>query len=188
MDNRQRLMDCALSLFSQRGYHAVGVRDIVGTAGVTKPTLYHYFGSKQGLVEALLQHHMEPLLFSLRKAAAYQGDLVLTLEHVARVYFDFAQNDSTFYRLHLTQYFSPPESEVNAAIRPYAQQQHQILADMFARAADDHGNLQGRQHRYAAGFQGSINAVIGLYLNGQIEITNEVIYQTVHQFMYGIFS
>lgn len=188
MDNQQRLLNCALSLFGKRGYHAVSVSDIVGAAGVTKPTLYHYFGSKRGLLEALLHHNAEPFLSVLGKAATYQRNLVLTLENIARAYFDFAQSASSFYRLQLTQYFSPPESEVNEAIRPYAQRQHQILADVFIRAADDHGNLRGRHQRYAAGFLGSINAVIGLYLNGQIELTDEVVYQTVHQFMHGIFS
>jgi AcrR family transcriptional regulator len=59
MDNRQRLLDCALELFSLRGYDAVGVREVVEAAGVTKPTLYHYFDSKRGLLEALLQRRLE---------------------------------------------------------------------------------------------------------------------------------
>ncbi|MDY6867614.1 MAG: TetR/AcrR family transcriptional regulator [Chloroflexota bacterium] len=188
MNNQRRLLDCALLLFSQRGYHAVSVRDIVDAAGVTKPTLYHYFGSKRGLLDALLHHHAEPFLSALNQTATYQGDLVLTLENIVRVYFDFAQNASSFYRLQLTQYFAPPESEVNKAIRPYAQRQHKILEDVFTQAVDDHGNLRGRHQRYAAGFLGSINAVIGLYLNEQIDLTNEMVYQTAHQFMYGIFS
>ena len=43
MDNRARLLDCAQDLFAARGYDAVGVQEIVEAAGVTKPTLYHYF-------------------------------------------------------------------------------------------------------------------------------------------------
>jgi len=62
MDNRQRLIDCALYLFSQRGYDAVAVREIVEAAGVTKPTLYHYFNSKRGLLEAVLKREMTHLI------------------------------------------------------------------------------------------------------------------------------
>jgi len=188
MDNRQRLLDCALSLFSQRGYNAVSVSDIVNAAGVTKPTLYHYFGRKRGLLEALLHHNAEPYLSALSHAATYHGDFGLTLENIVIVYFDFAQRFSAFYRLQLTMYFAPPKSEVNEAIRPYAQRQHDILANVFIHAAEDHSNLRGRHRQYAAGFLGAINAVIGLYLNEEIELTAEVVYQTVHQFMHGIFS
>ena len=36
-----------------RGYDATPVRAIVEAAGVTKPTLYYHFGSKEGLAQAL---------------------------------------------------------------------------------------------------------------------------------------
>ena len=46
MDNRAEILNAALDLFHARGYDAVGVQEIVDRAGVTKPTLYYYFGSK----------------------------------------------------------------------------------------------------------------------------------------------
>ena len=60
MDNRQLIMNSALTLFYESGYDAVGVQQIVDSAGVSKPTLYYYFGSKQGLLEALLNEHFQP--------------------------------------------------------------------------------------------------------------------------------
>lgn len=44
----------ASSLFASRGYDAVSVREIVEAAGVTKPSLYYYFNSKEGLARALI--------------------------------------------------------------------------------------------------------------------------------------
>ncbi len=188
MDNRQRLLDCALELFSQRGFDAVGVREIVEAAGVTKPTLYHYFESKRGLLDSLLQREAGKLLTMVLQSAVYLGDLILTLENIVRTYFEVAQRDTTFYRMQLAMYFAPPESEANQAIRPFAREQREILEDVFIRAAEDHGNLRGRHQRYAVGFLGEINAMIGLYLNDELALTNDVVYQLVHQFMHGIFS
>lgn len=188
MDNQQQLLDCALELFSQRGYDAVGVREVVEAANVTKPTLYHYFESKHGLLEALLKREAGQLLAEILPEAVYQGDLILTLEKIAKAYFRFVERDPTFYRLQLSMYFAPPESESNQAIRPYAQAQHEMLEEVFLQAAKDHGNLQGRQKRYAIGFLGVINAMIGLHLQDELKLDDEVVYQTVHQFMYGIFS
>ena len=188
MDNQQELLDRALELFSQRGYDAVGVREVVEAVGVTKPTLYHYFDSKRGLLEALLKREAGQMLSQILQAAQYQGDLVLTLENITRTYFGIAQNNTTFYRMQLAMYYAPLESEANQAIRPFSAQQHEILESVFIQAADDHGNLRGRHQRYAAGFLGGINAMIGLYLNADLVLTGEVVYLTVHQFMHGIFS
>ena len=57
-DNRTGLLHSALTLFATRGYDAVGVQEIVENAGVTKPTLYHYFGNKLGLLETLLEENL----------------------------------------------------------------------------------------------------------------------------------
>lgn len=188
MGNRQELLDRALELFSQRGYDAVGVREVVEAVGVTKPTLYHYFTNKRGLLDALLQREGGFMLGQILQAAAYQGDLVLTLENIVRAYFELAQTNTVFYRMQLAMYFAPPESEANQAIRPFSQEQYEILESIFLQAAEDHGNLRGRHRRYAAAFLGQINVMIGLYLNESLDLTHEVVYQTVHQFMHGIFS
>lgn len=188
MDNRQRLLDCALELFGQRGYDAVGVREVVEAAGVTKPTLYHYFSSKRGLLDALIKREAGPMLTDILQSAIYMGDLVLTLERIVRTYFKIAQSNPIFYRMQLAMYFAPPESEANQVIHPFALEQRGILEDVFSRAVENHGNLRGRHHRYAVGFLGEINAMIGLYLNHELDLNDEVAYQLVHQFMHGIFS
>ncbi len=41
-DSERRLLDCALTLFSTKGYVATGVRELIDLAGVTQPVLYYY--------------------------------------------------------------------------------------------------------------------------------------------------
>src|SRR5512136_2187857 len=52
---RQRLLAAATDLFTQRGYAASTVREIVGAAGVTKPVLYYYFRNKEGIYLELMR-------------------------------------------------------------------------------------------------------------------------------------
>ena len=52
---RQRLLDTATKLFAEKGYAGTSVREIVNRAGVSKPVLYYYFKSKEGLFYALLE-------------------------------------------------------------------------------------------------------------------------------------
>ena len=42
-------------MFSARGYHAVSVEELAAAAGVTKPMVYAYFGSKEGLFLACVE-------------------------------------------------------------------------------------------------------------------------------------
>jgi AcrR family transcriptional regulator len=188
MDNRSALLACALQLFTARGYDAVGVQEIVEAAGITKPTLYHYFGSKRGLLDILLEQEFTPLYQAVQQAASYHGDLPLTLEKVVRAYFEFAKAHRTFYRLQLALWYTPVESEAFQAVAPWNKRLYQEIAHMFTQAAEQHGNMRGRQRAYAATFLGMINTYIGLVLNTQTELDDPLVYQAVHQFMHGIFS
>lgn len=46
-------MDAALELFSEKGYEAASVREICERAGISRPTLYYFFKSKEGVIGEL---------------------------------------------------------------------------------------------------------------------------------------
>lgn len=48
---RQRLLDAAIEVIETHGEQAVKVRDIAAKAEVTEPSIYHFFGSRNGLIE-----------------------------------------------------------------------------------------------------------------------------------------
>ncbi|ASJ53111.1 TetR family transcriptional regulator [Brevibacillus formosus] len=50
----QKLIEVAREMFSRQGYADAAMEDIVKQAGVTRGALYHHFGSKEGLFEAVL--------------------------------------------------------------------------------------------------------------------------------------
>lgn len=52
---RERLLETATELFAEKGYAGASVREIVEKAGVSKPVLYYYFKSKEGLFYAILE-------------------------------------------------------------------------------------------------------------------------------------
>lgn len=53
---RQRLLEAAISLFSQRPPHEVSVREIAAEAGVNHGLVHRYYGGKPGLTRAVLRH------------------------------------------------------------------------------------------------------------------------------------
>jgi AcrR family transcriptional regulator len=54
-NSRERLLETATELFAEKGYAGASVREIVEKAGVSKPVLYYYFKSKEGLFYAILE-------------------------------------------------------------------------------------------------------------------------------------
>src|SRR5512140_2616760 len=109
--NRSKILERALELFSSRGYDAVGVQEVADAAGIKKPTLYHYFGSKSGLLNALMEENFAGLFDALGQASVYQRDVVSALTAIATAYFEFARRRPGFYRLQLSMWFSPQESD-----------------------------------------------------------------------------
>ena len=187
-DNRSRLLACALALFTARGYDAVGVQEVADAAGLKKPTLYHYFGSKSGLLQTLLDENVAGLFDALEPARLYNRDVVSTLLAITSVYFEFASRHPKFYRLQLSMWFAPIESDAFKATAVIQERQLRMLEAFFLRAADDHGNMRGRHKAYAATFLGMLNTYISLSLNAGAELDAALAKSAVHQFMHGIFS
>ena len=52
---RKKLVAAARALFAERGYAAVGTEEVVRAAGVTRGALYHQFGDKADLFEAVVE-------------------------------------------------------------------------------------------------------------------------------------
>ncbi|WP_460749069.1 TetR/AcrR family transcriptional regulator [Nocardiopsis oceani] len=64
----QQLIDAAVTAFSRGDYHTVSVEEIAETAGLSKPTVYHYLGSKEGIFTACVRREMERLVDAIRTA------------------------------------------------------------------------------------------------------------------------
>lgn len=59
---RRTMLDAAMSVFAREGYTGASLDAIADEAGVSKPTLYQYFGNKEKLFEAVLQQAAEQIL------------------------------------------------------------------------------------------------------------------------------
>jgi TetR/AcrR family transcriptional regulator len=68
-----RLMTSAIALFARKGYAATTVREIVEAAGVTKPALYYYFGSKEGIFLAMMSEALREFEATAARALETEG-------------------------------------------------------------------------------------------------------------------
>ena len=191
MDNREAILSEALHLFYVRGYDAVGAQEIVDAAGVTKPTLYYYFGSKKGLLETLLSTRCQELEEELKTAAEGGKDLPSVLYQIARGYFDFACRNREFYLFMLGLFYSGRESDGYQAVNPLIERYYQQIVGIFEKFSHQLGNMRGRQREFAVGFIGVMDhhfLMVSHSCQGEVEISDEQTRQIVNQFMYGIYS
>ncbi|HEX5067841.1 MAG TPA: TetR/AcrR family transcriptional regulator [Myxococcota bacterium] len=108
-DARRAILDATEALLLEAGGEAFGVRALAARCGYTAPTIYHYFGDKDGLIDALLEEHFARLLAEVRTVP--QGDDPLeNLRGMLRTYLGFAERNPTFYRVILAGRDEPDRS------------------------------------------------------------------------------
>lgn len=67
-EREQQMLEAASRLFTQRGFEGVSMDAIAEAVGITKPMLYAYFESKEGLFVACIERAAEPVLDVVRGA------------------------------------------------------------------------------------------------------------------------
>jgi len=69
----QSIMDSAAALFAKTGYPGAKMQDIAKACGATKSMLYHYFPSKDDLLFAMLEEHLERVIAGIEQVLAEGG-------------------------------------------------------------------------------------------------------------------
>lgn len=190
MDNKEKILDCALELFQARGYDSVGVQEIAEKAGVTKPTLYYYFGNKQGLLSTLLNVKYGEMREAVFGNLESSKDIRQRLYQVAEAYLDYAQTNRKSYLLIMAMFYSAKENEAYGIVKPIASDFYRRMVAVFEGARDQLGNMRDRQERFALGFTGMLDHYILMesQRNGFVQIPNNIKRELVNQFLYGIYT
>ncbi|NVN98127.1 MAG: TetR/AcrR family transcriptional regulator [Geobacteraceae bacterium] len=108
-DVRERLLREALLLFTSRGYAATTVREIVEAAGVTKPVLYYYFNSKEGLYLEIMGGISQLFEQKVNEQQILSGSVRERMIHFFTGMFTGAQGNLDAVRLAFSIYYGPPQ-------------------------------------------------------------------------------
>lgn len=96
---RRQLLDVALRLFAEHGYHDTSMNDIARQAGVTKPVLYQHFTSKRELFAELLEEVGAGMQEVVTKAVAAAGSPREMVTMGFAAYFQFVQDHRDAFTL-----------------------------------------------------------------------------------------
>ena len=98
-ERRALLLSAALEVFTVSGYHAASMDEIADRANVSKPVLYQHFPSKLDLYLAVLDLHIDSLVFALQKAIASTKENKNRVKATVDAYFGFIDEEGGAFRL-----------------------------------------------------------------------------------------
>jgi AcrR family transcriptional regulator len=103
----ERILSAGVRLFAEKGYATTSTREIAEAAGITKPMLYYYYGSKEGLCRAAMDQFLQELQARLESVAAMELDSEEELTEIISRIFEFACQRPDFGRLMITLAYGP---------------------------------------------------------------------------------
>ncbi len=146
----------AARLFAAKGYDATSVREIVEAAGVTKPTLYYHFGSKQGLAEALLTRPMAQFVARLRGLVEAEPEPMALLRRTFAEHMAFLHDEPDRARFFYAICFGANCASLQAEICSFGESIHREMI-ACARHAAGRGLIDpARVEDFAEMFRGTI--------------------------------
>lgn len=146
---RRQLLEVALGVFGEQGFHRTSMNDIAEAAGVTKPVLYQHFRSKRDLYRELLTEVGSSLLDAITKATAAAASPHEQVELGFVAYFRFVADNEPAFRIlfgggtRRDEEFAAQVALVEAAI-----------ADAIATLIDVEGLPAGARRQLAHGLVG----------------------------------
>jgi AcrR family transcriptional regulator len=132
------MLEVAERAFAQRGFHAASVDAIAEASGISKPMVYAYFGSKEGLYRACMARARGRLFETLRRGVDAAAEPDQQLWHGLLAFFTFVEREHDSWAVLL--------GEVTAGTGPFASEGAEVrreiadlVADLLRRAARAEG-------------------------------------------------
>ena len=97
-DARRAILDATEELVIESGGTDFPIRGLARRSGYSVPTVYHYFGDKDGLIDALLEERIARLATQLEEVGS-SGDPRGDLRAILLAYYTFSSRNPTFSRL-----------------------------------------------------------------------------------------
>jgi AcrR family transcriptional regulator len=174
-DKRRLILDAAVRVFAQKGYHTSRVGDIAEEAGVAHGLLYHYFRSKEELLETIFRETWRDVLDAVRSVEETDETARERLAGIAKILLRAWRRDPDLVRVlvrevtrssHLQQNIDEIDAAFSGLERIIArgQENGEFRADVDARMVS-----------YV--FYGALEEILTGWVLGQLEDGDEAITQ-----------
>ena len=165
-DKRRMILDAAVRVFARRGFHACRVSDIADEAGVAYGLVYHYFASKEEVLDTLFLERWDVMLEMIREVDARPIPVREKLEEIVSFIVDSYQHDPDLMKVIIV--------EVTLAANSFGQthlaqirEAYELIGGIVAKAQADGVFRPEIEARFAAmAFYGAIEQLLTGWIFG----------------------
>src|ERR1700761_411711 len=172
-DKRRLILDAAVRVFARQGFHACRVSDIADEAGVAYGLVYHYFGSKDEVLDTLFLERWNVMLRTIRQVDAEVLSARAKLQEIASFIVDSYRHDPDLMKVIIV--------EVTRAANTFGRthldkimQAYQGIARIVERAQDAGEFRTEVDALFAAqAFYGLLEQVLTQWIFGNLPVSTE---------------
>jgi AcrR family transcriptional regulator len=127
IDKRRVILDAAVRVFARQGFHTCRVSDIADEAGVAYGLVYHYFSSKEEILDTLFLERWDVMLAAIAEADASQSSPREKLRAIASFIIDSYRHDPDLMKVIIV--------EVTRAANTFARTHLDKIREAYAQIA-----------------------------------------------------
>ncbi|HXY37083.1 MAG TPA: TetR/AcrR family transcriptional regulator [Planctomycetaceae bacterium] len=182
----EEILQAAVGLFARKGFEATSTREIVEAAGVTKPMLYYYFKSKEGLCEAVLTRFLSPFYARLRAVIDEPRPPRDALVEVVWCHLDYCRANRDFAKFFYSVFFGPDENPLYTVILESTRRGSELVHESAAKSAAAGLIDAAKIEALETALNAMINFWVILTIKEEPEVTREVAVQIVDLLLDGL--
>jgi len=165
-DKRELLLGAAVRVFARKGYHTCRVGDIAEEAGVAHGLLYHYFGSKEEVLQTIFRDTWTLMLETIESVQEPGEPARESLRKVAAIVLRTWRNDPDLVRVLVREVTRSPQiqMEIQEVEQAFAQ-----LRGIIERGQESGEFRADLDPRFAAtSFYGALEEILTGWVMGQL--------------------
>jgi TetR/AcrR family fatty acid metabolism transcriptional regulator len=172
-DKRRLILDAAVRVFARKGYHTCRVGDIAEEAGVAHGLLYHYFRSKEELLETIFRETWRDVLDAVRSVEETDETARERLAGIAKILLRAWQRDPDLVRVLVREVTrsSHLQRQIDEIDQAFAG-----LERIIARGQEEgefRADVDARMVAYV--FYGALEEILTGWVLGQLEDSDDTI-------------
>ena len=184
VDKRRLILDAAVRVFARQGFHTCRVSDIADEAGVAYGLVYHYFQSKDEVLDTLFLERWELMLAAIDEIDAQPIGPREKLHAIASFIVDSYRHDPELMKVIIVE-VTRAANTFGATHLPEIRKAYGRIADIVAAAQADGTFREGISPQFAAmAFYGAIEQVLTGWIFGLLEEGDDD-YERAKQFIVG---
>ncbi len=165
-EKRRLLLDAAVRVFARKGYHTCRVGDIAEEAGVAHGLLYHYFASKEELLETVFRENWSDLLEAVKTVEESGEPAREQLRQVAAILLRSWRRDPDLVRVLVREVARSPQVQLRVAEIGEAFQAIERIVRRGQEAGEFRSDLDPRLA--AVIFYGALEEILTSWVLGQL--------------------